>query len=362
MEKRCNEMLKIDVYGNRSDATGWATVYNCFSKAIGEFAHVNCRTVSRSKLRKSFYKQLLRLLGRKKIYGDFGVVISGGASHPQTTACWNVWETTRLPLSQRELCLSTDYVWTPSSWGRQNLIANGIQPEKVFIVPEGVDNDFFTPGQKPSGNFRFFMVGKWEERKFQDGLIKAFTDEFHPKEGVELILHAHNPYIKGFSMKKKLEDLGVSNANNIHLSEKCDPLSLRALYRSANCFVLPTRAEGWGLPILESMACGVPAIVTRYSAPVDFVTDDNGYLLDVERLVDAHDDNFAIHSGQWAEPDIRHLRFLMRRAFENQDEVLDKGRAAHEDAQRFSWRNSAQIAYQTIVKHLRPVPGSGLTL
>ncbi|MRR06573.1 MAG: glycosyltransferase [Deltaproteobacteria bacterium] len=362
MGKRFNEMLKIDVYGHRSEATGWATVYTCFSKAMGEFAHVNCWTDSRSKLRKSFYKQLLRLLGRKKFYGDFGVVISGGASHPQTTACWNVWETTRLPLSQRELCFSTDYVWTPSSWGRQNLIANGIQPEKVFIVPEGVDNDFFTPGQKHSGNFRFLMVGKWEKRKFQDGLIKAFTAEFHPKENVELILHAHNSYIKGFSMEKKLEDLGISNGNNIRLSEKCDPVSLRALYRSANCFVMPTRAEGWGLPILESMACGVPAIVTRYSAPVDFVTDDNGYLLDVERLVDAHDDDFAIHSGQWAEPDIRHLRFLMRRAFENQDEVLAKGQAAHEDAQRFSWRNSAHTAYQTIVKHLEQVPGSGLTL
>jgi len=51
----------------------------------------------------------------------------------------------------------------------------------------------------------------------------------------------------------------------------------------------------------------------------------------------------------------------MRRAFESQDEVLAKGWTAHEDAQRFSWRNSAQTAYQTIVKHLGEVPGSGST-
>jgi len=357
VEKRFNDRLKIDVYGSGSEATGWATLYTGFSKAMGEFAQVNYWTDKRAKIRKSLYKRLLRLMGRENFYGDFGVVISGRAAYPHTTACWNVWETTLLPMVQKELCESVDYIWAPSSWGRQNLIGNGFKPEKVSIVPAGVDSDFFTPGQKHSGNFRFLMVGKWEERKFQDGLVKAFTDEFHPKESVELILHGHNPYIQGFSMKKKIEDLGVSNNNNILLNEKCNQMQLLELYRSADCFVMPTRAEGWGLPILESMACGVPAIVTRYSAPLDYVTDDNGFLLNVERMVDAHDDVFDIHTGQWAEPDIRHLRFLMRRAFENRGEVLDKGRIAREDARRFSWRNSAQIAYQTIVSHLGDVPG-----
>jgi glycosyltransferase involved in cell wall biosynthesis len=144
----------------------------------------------------------------------------------------------------KKICESVDYIWTPSSWGRQNLINNGFKPEKVSIVPQGVDSDFFTPGVKKSGNFRFLMVGKWEERKFQNGLVKAFAAEFHPGEGVELILHAHNPYIPGFSMKKKLEELG------------------------------------------------------------------------------------------------------------NPDDVSDKGRIAHGDAQRFSWRHSARTAYRTIVTHL----------
>ncbi|MDD2335544.1 MAG: glycosyltransferase [Geobacteraceae bacterium] len=359
MKKRINGTLKIDVYGHKSEVTGWATHCTCFSEAMRGFVHVNYCADSRSETGKSLCKRLLRLMGRKNVSGDFGVVISGKASYPQTTACWNVWETTRLPVSQKELCQSVNYIWTPSSWGRQNLIGNSIKPETISVVPLGVDIDFYAPDQKQSSNFKFLMVGKWEERKFQDGLIKAFTDEFHPKEDVELILHAHNPYIQGFSMKKKLEDLGILNNNNIILSEKCNQISLRELYRSANCFVLPTRAEGWGLPILESMACGIPAIVTRYSAPLDYVTDDNGYLLNVERMVDAHDDVFDIHSGQWAEPDIRHLRFLMRRAFENRGEVLEKGRIAHEDAKRFSWRNSAQIAYQTIVKCLGDSRGGG---
>lgn len=352
MEKRFNDVLKIDVYGSGPAATGWETVYTSFSKALEEFAHVNSWIDKRDKKRKSLYKRLLRLMERKKNYGDFGIVVSGDKFYPHTTAYWNVWETTRLPLLQKQLCEAADYIWTPSSWGKQNLIGNGFDPQKVSIVPQGVDDAFFTPGPICSGNFRFLMVGKWEERKFQEGLVKAFADEFHPRESVELVLHAHNPYIRGFSMKNKLEALGISNRNNIVLNEKCNRISLRELYRSAHCFVMPTRAEGWGLPILESMACGVPAIVTRYSAPLDFVTDENGYLLNVERMVEAHDDDFGIRTGQWAEPDIRHLRFLMRSAFENRSEVLDKGRIACRDAQRFSWRNSAHTAYRTILNHL----------
>ena len=320
-----------------------------------EFVEVNFRTpryLALKGLASHDWAMLLR--GMTKGAGDFGVVIMGEPLDAARSSRWIVWETTELPKAQRAMCDSVAFLWTPSKWGRDNLLANGIEADRVVVVPEGVDTDFFCPRatNDTSRRFRFLMVGKWETRKFCDGLVHAFAAEFDDKENVELFIQGHNPHVPGFSLVQRLEQTGVSNLSNIILGKRSHRRALRELYRSADCFVLPTRAEGWGLPILESMSCGVPAIVTRYSAPLDYVTEENGYLLNVSRLVDAHDNDFHIHTGQWAEPDIAHLKFLMRSAFENRGEVREKGTAARAQALRFSWENSARVAVQTIQQHL----------
>lgn len=355
--KPLNANLSIDVIGQPLRATGWATHSIGFARAMKEFAEVRFRTRNiqdalrgfASKDRTMFYH------GLRKGIGDFGVVIIGEPLCAKHSSRWIVWETSVLPAGQKELCSRVGFVWAPSTWGLDTLIANGIEAHRAAVVPEGVDADFYTPGLAPkkSKRFRFLSVGKWENRKFTDGLVRAFAEEFNPREDVELYLLAYNPYIPHFSVSEKLKQSGISNHTNIIIGKVCERQWLRTLYQSANCFVLPTRAEGWGLPILESMACGVPAIVTRYSAPLDYVTEDNGYFLNVERMVDAQDSQFDICTGQWAEPDSAHLRFLMRQCFQNPSEVHEKGMTARDDALRFTWRNSAQIALKTIDHHLK---------
>lgn len=59
---------------------------------------------------------------------------------------------------------------------------------------------------------------------------------------------------------------------------------MREAYSRADAFVLPTRGEGWGLPVLEAMSMSVPAIVTNFSGPTGFVTSENGYPLPFERI------------------------------------------------------------------------------
>jgi glycosyltransferase involved in cell wall biosynthesis len=101
-----------------------------------------------------------------------------------------------------------------------------------------------------------------------------------------------------------------------------------ALYRSADCFVLPTRGEGWGMPVLEAMACGLPVISTAWSGPADFLTAETGYPLDVKSLVAAEAKCPYYEGFRWADPDIEHLRFLMRHVVDRPEEARGRGEAA----------------------------------
>lgn len=345
-------MNSIDVFGVTSAGTGWATHSMEFAAALNDVACVNFRTNRKKALRQCLTSgpKAMFLRGMLRSPGAFGIVINGQSYPGQQAARWIVWETTRLPDEVRRQCDSTPYLWTPSTWGRDNLVANGIEPGRVAVVPEGVNTTFFHPARtaKANGRFRFLFVGKWESRKFVDQLVRAFADEFAGVDDVELVLHAHNPYMKTFSVREALQRLAIPAATPIIVSEPGSAEDLRGLYQSADVFVFPTRAEGWGLPILEAMACGVPAIVTRYSAPTDFVTNEGGYLLDVRGMVDARCELFGVQDGQWAEPDVDHLRFLMRHTYENREETRLKGVKAREEALAWSWANAATVALKTI--------------
>jgi len=58
--------------------------------------------------------------------------------------------------------------------------------------------------------------------------------------------------------------------------------ALPILYNMADCFVLATRGEGFGLPYCESGSCETPVIATRCGGQLDFLTDENSFLIDID--------------------------------------------------------------------------------
>jgi len=267
-----------------------------------------------------------------------------------------VWETTILPRDKAMILQSMDQVWVPSTWGREVLIANGLAAAKVHVVPEGVDVDRFRPMERPhdpNRPFRFLFVGKWEERKGVELLIRAYRKEFARTEPVELVLHAWNPYLRGFDLDRQIRRaLGLRRAPPIVASTPIGEDALVQLYNSCDAFVLPTRAEAWGLPITEAMACGLPVIATAYSAPLDYLDQSTGYLIDVRKLIAVRDPYFFPDGhllGRWAQPDERSLRKQLRRVFENRDEAREKGRQARDAVcARWTWDHAASRARQVL--------------
>lgn len=261
-----------------------------------------------------------------------------------------VFEGTRLSTKDLEVLKQLDRVWVPSSWGASILLDHGLTPENIQVVPEGVDPEVFRPAPPyfpRSRVFRFLCVGKWEVRKNIDDLVIAFAEEFLASEPVELVLHCYNQFDR-FDHHKHVEMLVKGNHAPIVISSPVADQEIVAVYQSCDAFVLPTRAEGWGLPIAEALSCGLPVIATSYSAPMDYLSDDVAYLLRVSHMVPVRDSLFFREGdlGVWAQPDRCHLKELMRHIFEHQEEARHKGERARAHIMRgWSWMHSAKIAH-----------------
>ena len=116
--------------------------------------------------------------------------------------------------------------------------------------------------------------------------------------------------------------------------------SLAALYRDSDAFVLPSRGEGWCLPCMEAMSSGLPLLTTNYSGPSAFMSDQNAYPIQVQRV-----DPTTLQ----AEPDAWHLQSQMRRVCTDRATAAATGRQARADViSRFSAEHVAGIVVEKL--------------
>jgi len=273
--------------------------------------------------------------------------------------CSTLWESTRLPKGWAEaLDRYTDRIWTATPWGKRVFAANGLDPERIDVVPLGIDPELFHPGVEPTeainrdGSFTFLSVGRWERRKGMADLVKAFDAEFTDADNVRLVLAGLHANRLDLDLGAELRPLGLRRPDRLKIILPVGRhATFAGIYTACDAFVAPTRAEGWGLPMTEAMACGLPTIVTGYSGPSAFV-GEHAYRID-HRLVAIGEPFFESEDGDlglWAEPDWRHLRHLMRTVFENREEAKARGLAGSAHVrQNFSWDRAADLA----ADHLR---------
>jgi len=172
-----------------------------------------------------------------------------------------------------------DLVLVPSTFVRRT-VEQFVQ-KSIALCPYGVDSDFWYPGdgRKTDGTLRFIYAGQCSLRKGIPILFEAWRAAGLKDARLELVgswQFAEN----------KLKDLpeGATFAGQISATE------LRARYQAADVFVFPSFFEGFGLVILEAMACGLPVIATEATAGPDVLGESTGQVIpagDIESLAES---------------------------------------------------------------------------
>jgi GT2 family glycosyltransferase len=256
-------------------------------------------------------------------------------------------ETDRIPREWVRQANCMDEIWTPSQFNARTFRESGVD-RPIHVIPLGIDPNYFHPeiaAHPIPGIFTFLSIFEWGERKAPELLLRAFNQEFRASEPVILLVKTLNSDVD-LDVRAQVAGLGLDpEGGRIHISlnQEAPAGQLGSIYRSADCFVLPTHGEGWGMPILEAMACGLPVIATDWSAPCDFMNAGNAYPLPIEGLVAARAKCPYYAGFNWAQPSCLHLRGLMRHVFENQEEARAKGARASADVHaNWTWDHSAR--------------------
>lgn len=183
-----------------------------------------------------------------------------------------------------------DSVVVPSRWSREKLIEYGFPAEKVDVVSHGVSAELFHPataaerlllrqsiGIRPD-DFVFLNLGAMTWNKGLDVLLRGFSAirERHPNA---VLVLKDDPNLYGIGaatvVNRMMVESGFRLSDDVRNSIKLISVTLslanlRLLYGAADAYVSPYRAEGFNLPVIESIACGTPVIVTRGGATDDF--------------------------------------------------------------------------------------------
>jgi glycosyltransferase involved in cell wall biosynthesis len=321
----------------------------------------------------SNYQKLQELMSRnpgKQIACDFPVIHALGKNLtsldiPRGNKNIGVifLEDTNMTAEARLNAEKYDLIIAGSTWNEKLLKHYGIN--HVCTVQQGIDPTIFHPAPKSNlwgDRFVIFSGGKLEFRKGQDIVIAAFK-EFRSRHPEALLITAwHNfwpQYMQGLEQTGNvvgLPELGENNqiktaewliANGLPPDSFIDlgivpNHQIGQIVREADVAIFTSRCEGGtNLAAMETMACGIPTILSANTGHLDLIHDHHCYALSRQRPVQPTPHFFTGVVG-WGESEFSEAISALERVYVNRREAQQKGLKAAKFMENWTWEKQVK--------------------
>lgn len=270
-------------------------------------------------------------------------------------------EATTVPPQFVDICDEYDEVWVASDFCKEVFESHGVS-KPIFVIPNAVETKVYNENavphtfNPPLKKFVFVSVMSWSYRKGYDALLKAYISEFSDQDDVSLLIvtkyDGENDDADKY-IKMMTECDGAPHV--ARCGREVPEFEMPRLYKACNCFVLPSRGEGFGLPYVEASLCGLPVIATNHSAHTMFLNESNSYLIYPGELVEMELGKTNVHywDGQLfpsvdGERVIGELRAAMRSVYKNYDEAKEKNKKLQAELAKYSLESVGKVAAERL--------------
>ncbi|PWC59581.1 hypothetical protein TSH7_20230 [Azospirillum sp. TSH7] len=248
-----------------------------------------------------------------------------------------LWETSALPRSAHLALEMMDELWTMSSFCADALAQHFTGP--IHVVPNCVDERVLKASAdkrskaEPFTFYFCFDARSWYTRKNPLAAARAFQKAFPRESGVRLVLRIRHRQtsrrsVADLAHKLELDRLVAGDPRILLRDRELSYADSLAEMHACDAYVSLHRAEGFGYTMVEAMMMGKPVIASRYSANLDYMSDETAFLVGGQERYLECDEYLGVTPGaRWFEPDISSAAEAMRRVWQDQDEARRRAEA-----------------------------------
>jgi len=257
------------------------------------------------------------------------------------TAVLTMWETDELGSSEVKVLNKAGLVIVPSEWQKQAFQTCGVTVA-IAVAPLGYDPLTFHPSGPFPKTCTFGTAGALSAgglRKNAQWVIDLFRRAFPSESDVRLRIKItpNSPGVETFDDPR----IDVTRA-------VLSPSELADWYRSLTAYWNGSHGEGFGLHLIEAMACGRPLVTPCHSGLTTFFDPAIGYAVDC-KLVDVPPNE--IYTGRWAECDEPALIEQLRKVYSDRTDAERLGSLSATRATRYTWKASGRVLAKVLRGH-----------